>query len=284
MSRALIVGCGYVGQVVARLLQADGWEVAGVTKSAESADHHAASGFRVFACDISDRVTVKKSLGEFEAIDAVVDCVSSGHGGAAEYRRHYFDGALNLLEILRPRKFLFTSSTSVYGQTDGSWVTEESPAEPATETARILRETEEAVLQRGGIVARLAGIYGPGRSVLLRKFLDGAAIIEGDGGRWINQIHRDDAAAAACFLLNSDAAPGIWNIADDAPLTQIECLRLLAAHFNKPLPPAGPIEPGRKRGVTNKRVSNAKLRALGWRCVYPSFQDALTNDAQLIAR
>ncbi len=73
---------------------------------------------------------------------------------------------------------LFTSSTSVYAQRDGSWVTEESETKPARETGRILLETEEFVLGHGGIVARLAGIYGPGRSALLSKFLAGEAIID----------------------------------------------------------------------------------------------------------
>ena len=73
------------------------------------------------------------------------------------------------MDELRPGRFVFCSSTSVYGQTDGACVTEESPATPGRETGCILRETEDLVLQRTGTVARLAGIYGPGRSVLLRS-------------------------------------------------------------------------------------------------------------------
>lgn len=283
---ALIAGCGFVGEAAARMLRAGGWNVAGVTRSVETPAHPAAAPkvFKV-ACDISDREIVKAKLGEFEHIDVIVDCVSSGHGGVAGYRRNYFDGARNLLEILRPQKFLFTSSTSVYGQTDGSWVTEESPAEPVGEPARILRETEGLVLRHGGIVARLAGIYGPGRSARLQKFLDGTAVTKNGGTRWINQIHRDDAAGAICFLLDNAAVAGIYNVTDDSPLRQIECHRWLAAHFKKPLPPSGPIGCNSKsfRGVTNKRVSNAKLRALGWHCIYPSFQDAVMNDTRLIS-
>ena len=63
-------------------------------------------------------------------------------------------------------KILFTSSTSVYAQCDGSRVTEESETKPLRETSRILLETENFVLDKGGIVARLAGIHGPGRSAL----------------------------------------------------------------------------------------------------------------------
>ena len=67
------------------------------------------------------------------------------------------------------RRLLFTSSTSVYSQRDGSWVTEESETKPARETGRILLETEKLVLERGGMVARLAGIYGPGRSAVAEQ-------------------------------------------------------------------------------------------------------------------
>jgi nucleoside-diphosphate-sugar epimerase len=211
-------------------------------------------------------------LGRF---DALVDCVSSGHGGAEAYRKTYLEGVRNLLEFVRAETFLFTGSTSVYAQDDGLWVNEESPAEPLVETGIILREAEELVLSHGGIIARLAGIYGPGRWAFLQKFLDGTAVIEDGGGRWMNSIHRDDAASAVAFLLNNQAAPGIYNVSDGNPLTQIEYHQILASHFKKPLPPIGVSDPDRKRGLTSKRVSNAKLRGLGWQPVFASVRDAL---------
>jgi nucleoside-diphosphate-sugar epimerase len=275
MGRALIAGCGFTGQAAARLLQSAGWEVTGVTRSEESTERLSTPALRVIACDISDAGMVKSKLPEFEKIDALVDCVSSGRGGTEAYRKNYLQGARNLLEIVRPRNFIFTSSTSVYAQNDGSWVTEASPAEPANDTGQILRETEELVLAHGGTVARLAGIHGPGRWVLLQKFLDGTAVIEGDGSRWVNQVHRDDAAGAVAFLLNNHAAPGIYNVSDGAPLTQLDCYKILAAHFQKPLPPPGPVDISRKRGVTNKRVSNEKLRVLGWQPQFASMRDAI---------
>jgi nucleoside-diphosphate-sugar epimerase len=274
MPRALIAGCGFVGEIAARLLQRYGWDVTGVTRSDESAARMSSSGLPAIACDISRADCVREKLAAFESADAIVNCASAEYSGAAAYRAVYFEATRNLLEILRPQKILFTSSTSVYVQNDGSWVSEESPAEPLAETAKILREAEELVLQHRGIVARLTGIYGPGRSMLLRKFLDGTAVIE-EQERTINQIHRDDAAGAICFLLNSNASPGVYNVTDDTPATQRECYGWLAEHFQKPLPPVGSVETNRKRGVTNKRVSNAKLRALGWQPQFPSLREAL---------
>jgi nucleoside-diphosphate-sugar epimerase len=178
---------------------------------------------------------------------------------------------------------LFVSSTSVYAQNDGSWVTEDSPAEPSAPTSRVLREAEEVALNRGGQVARLAGIYGPGRFVLLQKFLDGAAVIEAGGRRHINQIHADDAAGALFHIISRNLPLGIYNVADDSPFTQLACYERLSATLNRPLPPRGPLDTTRKRGVTDKRVSNAKLRSLGWTPAYPSFQVALERDAALLA-
>ena len=283
MPRIIIAGCGFVGLATARLFHGAGWEVFGLTHSIESANALASEPFPAAPCDIADLAAVKSVAGKFgREPDAIIHCASSGRGGAAAYRGVYLDGARNLLDALAPKRFLFTSSTSVYAQADGGSVTEESPADPPRETGRILRETEQLVLARGGIVARLAGIYGPGRSVLLRKFFSGEAVIEGDGRRFVNQVHRDDIATALHVLAERGAAE-IYNVCDNEPATQREIYEWLAARFAKPLPPTGPIDPNRKRGWTNKRVSNARLRALGWSPKYGSFFDAVEIDPQLEA-
>jgi nucleoside-diphosphate-sugar epimerase len=282
MPSILIAGCGFVGRATAALFQEAGWHVAALTRSPSSAGALAGLPYRVAACDITRRESLA-ALG-LQSPDAVVNCASAGSGGAEAYRQVYFEGTRNLLEVLRPKNFLFTSSTSVYPQNDGSLVTEESPAQPALETALVLRSTEEITLAYGGIVARLAGIYGPGRSMTLQKFFDGRAVIEDGGGRWINQIHRDDAAGAIFFLLNRGSQGGIYNVCDDTPLTQLEYYRRLAELFGKSLPPAGPAGIGGRRTPANKRVSNARLRRLGWQIKYPSFMDAVRNDPELLAR
>ncbi len=269
--RVLVAGCGYLGRVVARELHTLGWEVTGITRSSASAKALEGKPFRVLACDLGDRA----ALGALGSFEAVIACASSGWGDAGSYRQVYLEGTQNLLAMLHPEQFLFTSSTSVYAQTDGERVTEESPAEPTRETGQILRAAEDATLAAGGIVARLAGIYGPGRWALLTKFLDGNAVLEGDENRFINQIHRADAASALVFLLSRSVPPGIYNVSDGAPVTQREMYTAFSEHFQRPLPPVGPPDTARKRGWTHKRVSNAKLRALGWTPMYPSFREAL---------
>jgi nucleoside-diphosphate-sugar epimerase len=273
MPRILIAGYGYVGKVAADLFHAAGWSVEGWTRSAESLATLSAKPYPICEVDISRRAKVAQCTGTF---DAVIHCASSSGGDAEMYRQVYLNGARNLLETFPGSKLLFTSSTSVYTQRDGSWVTEESETKATRETSQTLLETEGLVVANGGIVARLAGIYGPGRSALLTKFVEGRAIIDAENDRFVNQVHRDDIAAGLFLLLNRKAEGGqIYNVVDDQPMLQSECYRWLAHSLNRPLPPIGKSKQQRKRGDSNKRVSNAKLRRLGWTPQYPTFADAM---------
>jgi nucleoside-diphosphate-sugar epimerase len=273
MPRILIAGCGYVGQAVADLFHAAGWTVEGWTHSAESAARLSANPYPVRGVDVSRRAQVAEHGGMF---DAVIHCASSRGGDTETYRQVYLDSARNLLETFPGSKLLFTSSTSVYAQSDSSWVMEESETKPVRETSRILLETEKLVLDQRGIVARLAGIYGPRRSALLNKFLAGTTIIDPENDRLLNQVHRDDIASALFLLLNREAEGArIYNVVDDQPILQSECYRWLAHRLNRPLPPIGRSTQQRKRGDSNKRVSNAKLHRLGWTPQYPTFAQAM---------
>jgi nucleoside-diphosphate-sugar epimerase len=273
MPRILIAGCGYVGEATADLFHAAGWTVEALTLSAESAARLSHKPYRVYALDIRDPTQVLSRAGTFHA---VIHCTSTGGGDAEAYRQIYLRGARNLLGAFAGARMLFTSSTSVYAQRDGSWVTEQSATKPSRETGWILLEAESLVLERGGVVARLAGIYGPGRSALLSRFLAGTATIDPENDRFINQAHRDDIAAALFLLLQQQSTAGeIYNVVDDQPILQTECYRYLAEKLSRPLPPIGKSPGIPRRGASNKRVSNAKLRGLGWTPQYPTFTDAM---------
>jgi nucleoside-diphosphate-sugar epimerase len=274
MPRILIAGCGYVGEATADLFHSAGWKVEGWVHSSESAARLSVKPYSIQVIDVSRHADVRKYAGAF---DAVIHCVSSRGGDVEAYCQIYLEGARHLLETFSKAKILFTSSTSVYAQRDGSWVTEESETKPLRETSRILLEVEKLILEKNGIVARLAGIYGPGRSALLTKFVNGTATIDPNNDRFVNQVHRDDIASALFLLLNREAvSPGqIYNVIDDQPLLQSACYGWLAQRLNRPLPPIRKAEQPRKRGDTNKRVSNAKLRRLGWTSQYPTFSNAM---------
>jgi nucleoside-diphosphate-sugar epimerase len=217
--------------------------------------------------------------------DWVVNCVSSSGGGVGDYRAVYLQGTRNLLQWLRntpPKKFVYTSSTSVYGQTDGSLVTESSPAEPITETGSVLCETENFLLESvhrdafPAVLLRVAGIYGPGRGYWFNQFKTGSAVIEGRGERLLNMIHRDDVAGAVIAALQHGRPGEIYNAVDDEPVTQLGFFQWLSAALGKPLPPFVLEEAttARKRGLTSKRVSNQRLKTeLGYRLQYPTFRE-----------
>jgi nucleoside-diphosphate-sugar epimerase len=279
MPRVLIAGCGYLGQAVAELFLADGWEVEGWTKSADSAQPLSAKPYPVHAVDISREDQVRVRTGNF---DAVIHCASTRGGDVDSYRRVYLDGARNLLHRFGGSQILFTSSTSVYAQNDGDWVTEDSPAEPKHETGTVLREAEDLVIRNRGIVIRLGGIYGPGRSALLKKFLSGDAILDPESDRFVNQIHRDDVAVALQLLVKRQESAGeIYNVVDNQPILLSECFRWLAAKLNRPLTPDGRTISKRKRGDSNKRVGNGKLRASGWTPRYPDFAQGMEKSVLL---
>ena len=235
----LLIGHGYLGTAITREFRENAWEVTPVSLH---------GGDDSIACDIGDPAAVAK----LPAADFIVHCAASGRGGPDAYRQVYVDGCRNLTQAFPGIPLLFTSSSSVYAQTDGSVVTEESPAEPDRETGHLLREAEEITLAAGGIVARLSGIYGPGRSVILKKFLTGEAVIEDDGRRILNQIHRDDAARAILHLASSSIHGEIFNVSDSTPRSQLATYQALAEIFSLPLPPSGPRDLNRKRGWTHK--------------------------------
>jgi nucleoside-diphosphate-sugar epimerase len=247
--------------------------VEGWTGSAEGAAKLSGKSYPVVAVDIAEPNEINAKRKDF---DAVVHCASTRGGGVDLYRRVYLEGARNLLDHFVSSIIVFASSTSVYAQKTGEWVTEESPADPEHETGKVLRAAEDLVLHRAGIVARFGGIYGPGRSALLTRFLAGEATIDPQTDRFVNQVHRDDIAAALFLLLDRPSLAGqILNVVDDRPLLQSECYRWLAKQLNRPFPGAGTSRSSGKRGRSNKRVSNGKLRNLGWEPRYPTFAEAM---------
>jgi nucleoside-diphosphate-sugar epimerase len=288
LRRVLIIGCGYVGLELGRQLVAADHKVFGLRRSAANVGELQAAGITPVVGDLTHPTTLDTLPGGF---DWVVNTVSSSRGGLAEYRQVYREGTRNLIDWMRrhpPAAFAYTSSTSVYGQTDGSWVDETSPTRPGTETGSVLVEVEQQLLEAaraGQVPARLlrvAGIYGPGRGHLFRQFVHGEARLRGDGSRWLNMIHRDDVASALLAVLGSGLAGEIYNAADDEPVTERDFLRWLAENLGRPLPgPGAEAErAARKRGLTNKRVSNRKLRALGWTPHFPTFRDGYAQAVQ----
>jgi len=282
--RALIIGCGYTGLPLGEMLARAGHEVYGLRRSASCDEDLAARGIQPIHADI----TQPASLPDDGRFDAVINLTSSSKGGLDEYRAVYLNGTRNILEWLRaqpPAIYLHASSTSVYGQTDGSWVTEESPTRPANATSQVLAEAENELFHAHreigfpAVILRAAGIYGPDRGHLFLQYLRGEATLRGDGENWLNMIHLEDLARAIAWLIPRGVAGQIYNLADEEPVRQIDFFAWLAAKLGKPMPPSAPLDPGRKRGLTHKRVSCAKLKAAtGFTFTHPTFREGYSAE------
>ncbi len=280
----LIAGCGYVGSQLARILEEREQACIALSLSGLSSE---SLETKVISCDLSDLDALTELAQNISKPSDIVHCASSNRGDADVYRAVYLRGVKNLLSAFPGSQLFFTSSTSVYGQTDGSVVSEESPAEPERETSQILRETEDIVLASGGTVLRLSGIYGPGRCIYIQRLLDNTATIRaGADSRYLNQIHRDDAATAIDHLMqqSKDEVSGhIYNVTDNHSPTQRECYGSIAKYLDHPIPPETPPTEKLKRARTHRRISNAKLIATGWHPTYPTLLDALNHDAELVS-
>lgn len=285
--RVLIIGCGYVGLPLGAELARRGHEVVGVRRTAESAEELLAAGITPAVADVTRPETFAALSGSF---DWMVNAVSSTKGGAAEYRAVYLEGTRHLLDWLAtrsPQKYVHLSSTSVYGQTDGSLVDETAPTTPASETSQLLVETERLLLDAARArnfpadILRVAGIYGPGRGHLFQQYLRGEARIAGDGSRRLNMIHLDDVVGGIIAAFERGRAGDVFNAADDESVSQLDFFQWLAVKLNRPLPPfATEAEnTARKRGLTNKRVANARLKsALSYVFKYPTFREGYASE------
>jgi nucleoside-diphosphate-sugar epimerase len=299
--RVLIIGCGYVGVATGAELAREGHEVFGLRRNPDANTQLLAAGIKPVSADITKSKTFKAVPANF---DWVVNCASSGGGDADDYRKIYLEGTRNILNWLKdspPRKFVYTSSTSVYGQDEGELVTETSPTEPNAETGRILVQTEKLLLAAGeargcpAVILRFSGIYGPGRGYWFKQFLKGEPQTEENAGRILNMVHRDDAAGAIIAALEQGRSGAIYNVSDDEPVSQFELYKWLAeqlgrnsgltAHRDRGQPASAPATRSSRRGATNKRISNTRLKSeLGYRFKYPTFREGYAGEVEQIRK
>ncbi len=245
-----------------------------------------AAGIKPLIADITRREDLNRLPLPF---DWIVNTTSSSKGDVEAYRQVYLKGTQNLVDWLAaapPKKFVYTSSTSVYGQIDGSQVSESSPAESTAPTAQVLIETEKVLLCAArvnkfpAVILRVAGIYGPERGHYLSQFLRGEAKMAGHGERLVNLIHRDDLIGIILTALKSGRPGEIYNAVDEEPVPQIRLFRWLAEALAMEMPPfVSESEEDRKRALTHKKVSNRKLKMeLGYVFKYPNFREGCTAE------
>ena len=281
--RVAILGCGYVGLELGRRLRED-HEVAGVRRSREGCAAVEDAGVEAVRADVTDRA----NLARVPDADWVVFAASSGGRGADAAREVYVEGQRAVLEAFAgrervPKRYVYTSSTGVYGDHGGDWVDEDTSLEPTTEKTAVLVEAERVAREEAreygieGRVARFAGLYGPDR-YRLERYLEGPVT-----AGYLNMIHRADAAGVVGFLLEEGGESEVVLAADDEPVDKHAFADWLADECDVERPPkrtkeerleAGDLSAAAERRIlTSKRCSNGRLRSLGYEFRYPTFRE-----------
>jgi len=278
-----ILGCGYIGIELGRQLT-ETHDVVGVRRSQAGIDAIEDAGFTGVQADLTD----PESLASVPDADTIVFAASSGGRGADAAREIYVEGQRTALEHFcsrdnPPERYIYTSSTGVYGDHGGDWVDEETPLDPTTEKTSVLAEAERVAIDGAaelgvdGMVARLSGLYGPDR-YRLERYIEGPVT---DG--YLNMVHQTDTAGAIAFMLREDPDYDVVLVVDDEPVSKWEFADWLAEACGVDEPPKRTkeerledddlSEASRRRILTSKRCRNDRLRELGYEFTYPTFRE-----------
>lgn len=263
----LIAGCGTVGSALATRLIAQGDRVWGIRRDIARLP----AGVTPWQADLGNPQTLGTPPAPF---DVLFYTAAAGERSPERYQRIYVDGLRAVLELLVAaaapiERAFFTSSTAVYGQDDGSWVDETSPTEPASFSGQLLLKAEAtlAACPWPQTSVRLAGIYGPTRTRLLRQVWDGTARLS---DTFTNRVHVADCAGMLEHMMRADTMEPLVIGVDDQPAPLREVLTWMAERLGVGAP-TEELQGAKGRG-TDKRCRNARLKALGYEFACPTYR------------
>lgn len=278
--RLLIFGYGFSGRAFARRMAAGGWQVAATCRDAAGRARIEADGFQ--AIDVADRPALVEALRTTRALLVTAPPGPEGCPGL-----NALVGPLAEAGAF-PDWIGYLSTTGVYGDRQGGWVTEASrlAAQSVEGARRVGAERDWLEVGRGmGLtvtIFRLPGIYGPGRSTF-ERLRDGRARRIAAPGQVFSRIHVDDLAAGLAASIARPRAGGIYNLCDDEPAPNSEVVAYAARLLGQDPPPEVTLEDARLSPMAmrfygeSKRVSNARAKAeLGWRPAYPTYREGLS--------
>lgn len=269
----LILGAGYTGGRLARQMLDRNWRVRVTTRSDERAERLESQGVRTRLWHlVEDGPNAIDSM--FQWADALVYSIPSL---SRSYRDtddakllNWFQGVLERAARAGVGRFIYLSSTSVYGDHQGAWVDEQSRCNPVSRAGKLRRAIEQKLVETDVprcLVARLTGIYGPGRTML--DYIESGRFKLVDGGQKpTNRIHVDDIVTGLTRLIEaSEPAHQIYNFSDGAPTTVVELVDWLVQRYGIDRPEEVSLESYRKmrgdsaasRWATTYRVDNSRL-------------------------
>lgn len=268
--KILFLGCGDIAQrTVAQL--PDQYQCFGLKRNPENLP----SAITPFKGDVSDYRQLQAVLGEH--FDVLVATLTPDEFTEQAYRSAYLEAANSLQRALatidrQPKWVIWVSSTSVYGDTRGAWVDEDSPTEPQTFSGRTLLAAEEVIQQLpcNHTLVRFSGIYGPGRTRMINQVLAGKGR-PAEPEQWSNRIHSDDCAGVLTHLIGllseGEVPEPLYLASDSEPVTQHDLRRWLAIQLGVELQ-----EEAANRGPI-RRCSNRRLLRSGYQFKYPSYRE-----------
>ena len=301
--KILIVGHGYFGGHLSKLLNQPAqsaseppgkslngenglkiaFDVTVTTRRRAKLAQYADAGMKAILLDVTDPPNEPGSEIP-QTFDSIVYCVGYDRTQDLSHREVYAEGLRKFLTRLKhpPGKFIYVSSTGVYGQQQGEWTTEESTTDPMRESGQACLEAENLLLHSDLpsqiLITRFAGIYGPGRVPNLAKLTSDPLEIPADG--FLNLIHVRDAAGWTRELLLDQQIRGnrIFNVSDGHPVQRRDFYREAARFAGLPCPrftePAG--NSNFERSSANKRISNARIvNETKYQLNYPDYQKGL---------
>jgi nucleoside-diphosphate-sugar epimerase len=272
----LVIGCGYLGRRVVLGWCEQGWTVFATTRRPERFDELRSLGARPVGLDVLDPAALHRL--PLATMDAIVFAVGMDRAAGLSMRTVYVEGLDAVLTGLssqsaRPR-FVYVSSTSVYGQMGGEEVDEASATEPMEEAGQVILEAERTLLRHrpDAIRLRFAGIYGPGR-LIRSQALQAGTPMAGDPDHWLNLIHVEDGARVVLAAVERGQPGAVYNVSDDRPVRRQDFYARLADLLGAPAPRFTPSPPADR---TNRRIVACRLRQeLGVVLRYPTFAEGL---------
>lgn len=278
----LIFGAGYSGRAIAAEFRAAGHAVFGTTRSAEKADALRALGIEPLLFDGETLTDDIRSV--LSGTSHLLQSISPAADGDA------LPGRLQAaLPAIAPRLewIGYLSTVGVYGDHQGQWVTEETRCQPeaARGAERLIAERDWLALGEAAhlpvSVLRLSGIYGPGRNTFI-NLTQGTARRLIKPGQVFNRIRVEDIGRAALFLAQC-RHPGIYNVTDDEPCPPQDVVTEAARLMGVAPPPEQDFETATLSPMArsfygkNQRVSNAKIRSLGFEFRFPDYRSSLAD-------
>jgi nucleoside-diphosphate-sugar epimerase len=282
VNRLFAFGLGFSALELAKRLSAKGWQIAGTARDEGKIARLEREGYDAvrFAGEAGNAALVRHLAGTTHLLHSIPPGAEGDHV-LAGYRQAI--AALPSLEWIG-----YLSTVGVYGDQEGGWVDESIPPKPNSTRTDARVEAEQAWLQFGqatGVpvhVFRLAGIYGPGRSVF-DKIKAGTARRINKDGQVFSRIHVEDIASVLEASIAQPRGGAIYNVADDEPAAPGDVVAYAAELMGMAPPPEvdfadADLSPmARSFYEGSRRIKNTRIKSeLGVKLRYPTYREGLT--------